>query len=207
MGAQISLNEKMLYIKQTHACWGEIQDDKSLRAELKTLGIDGRRMSRFSQLALLGVLPLSAQITPDTPIFLGSPFASPSKFNKMFAQLNEQDLPSPLDFMANLNNVALFLLAQKFQTSAQTAFLAVDSRSILQPLQLAKLALHQHQQALVGWVFEHSESKQNEGSVWWLVSNNPSENSTKITLTELKQNVMDFDLTFPQTLEKFVAIV
>lgn len=195
------------YVKQKRAFWGEIQDDKSLRAELKTLGIDGRRMSRVSQLALLGALPLREHITPDTPIFLGSPFASPSKFNKMFTQLNEQDLPSPLDFMANLNNASSFLLAQQFKTTAQTAFLAVDSRSILQPLQLAQLALHQHKQALVGWAFEHSESGQNEGSVWWLISNKPSENSPKITLSELKQNVANFDCTFPQRLEKLIALM
>lgn len=163
-----------MHIQHTSAFWGDIQDDKSLRAELKMLGIDARRMSRFSQLALLGALPLREQITPNTPIFLGSPFASPSKFNKMFSQLNEQDLPSPLDFMANLNNAALFLLAQQFQTTAQTAFLAVDSQSILQPLQLARLALHQHKQALVGWAFEHSLEGQNEGSLWWVVSNEPN---------------------------------
>lgn len=197
----------MLYITQTNAFWGEIQDDKSLRAELKTLGIDGRRMSRFSQLALLGALPLREYITPDTPIFLGSPFASPSKFNKMFTQLNEQDLPSPLDFMANLNNASSFLLAQQFKITAQTAFLAVDSRSILQPLQLAQLALHQHKQALVGWAFEHSESGQNEGSLWWLVSNEPSENGIKITIADLASNIADFDRTFPQRLEKLITFV
>lgn len=196
-----------MYLQKKHAFWGEIQDDKSLRAELKTLGIDGRRMSRFSQLALLGALPLREHITPDTPIFLGSPFASPSKFNKMFTQLNEQDLPSPLDFMANLNNASSFLLAQQFKTTAQTTFLAVDSRSILQPLQLAQLALHQHKQALVGWAFEHSESGQNEGSLWWLVSNEPSENSIKITIADLASNIADFDRTFPQRLEKLITFV
>ena len=190
---------------QKNAFWGDIQDDKSLRAELKTFGIDARRMSRFSQLALLGALPLREQITPDTPIFLGSPFASPSKFNKMFTQLNEQDLPSPLDFMANLNNAALFLLAQQFQTTSQTAFLAVDSRSILQPLQLAELALQRHEQALVGWAFEHSESGQNEGSVWWLVSREP--NSSAFSLETLKFYLEGTDLTFPQRLEKLIALV
>ncbi|MDW0616700.1 beta-ketoacyl synthase chain length factor [Mannheimia haemolytica] len=194
----------MLYVKQKHAFWGDIQDDKSLRSALKTLGIDARRMSRFSQLALLGALPLREQITPDTPIFLGSPFASPSKFNNMFTQLTEQDLPSPLDFMANLNNAATFLLAQQFQTTAPSIFVAVDSHSFWQPLQLARLALKQHSQALVGWAFEHSAERQSEGSVWWLVSHN---GDIPLSITELNQKIGNIDRTFPQILENLVKIV
>lgn len=194
-----------MYFQKTNAFWGDTQDDKSLRAELKTLGIDARRMSRFSQLALLGALPLRTQITPDTPIFLGSPFASPSKFNKMFTQLNEQDLPSPLDFMANLNNAALFLLAQQFQTTVQTAFLAVDSRSILQPLQLAELALHQHQQALVGWAFEHFEEGQREGSVWWLVSRESA--GAVCSFDTIQPQIAALNGAFAQVLEKLTEIV
>ncbi|MFA9498869.1 hypothetical protein ACERCG_00125 [Mannheimia sp. E30BD] len=194
----------MLYVKQKHAFWGDIQDDKSLRTALKTLGINARRMSRFSQLALLGALPLREQITPDTPIFLGSPFASPSKFNNMFTQLTEQDLPSPLDFMANLNNAATFLLAQQFQTSAPSIFVTVDSHSFWQPLQLARLALKQHSQALVGWAFEHSAEEQSEGSVWWLVSHN---GDIPLSITELNQKIGNIDRTFPQILENLVEIV
>lgn len=194
----------MLYVKQKHAFWGDIQDDKSLRSALKMLGIDARRMSRFSQLALLGALPLREQITPDTPIFLGSPFASPSKFNNMFTQLTEQDLPSPLDFMANLNNAATFLLAQQFQTTAPSIFVAVDSHSFWQSLQLARLALKQHSQALVGWAFEHSAEGQSEGSVWWLVSHN---GDIPLSITELNQKIGDIDRTFPQVLENLIEIV
>lgn len=194
-----------MYIQQKNVFWGEIQEDKSLRTELKMLGIDGRRMSRFSQLALLGALPLREQITPDTPIFFGSPFASPSKFNKMFTQLNEQDLPSPLDFMANLNNAALFLLAQQFQTTAQTAFLAVDNRSFGQPLQLAELALKQHSQVLVGWAFEHIAENQAEGSLWWLLSREPS--GLEFSFESIKKRLGESGGSFPQILEKLIAFV
>lgn len=194
----------MLYVKQKHAFWGDIQDDKSLRSTLKTLGIDARRMSRFSQLALLGALPLREQMTPDTPIFLGSPFASPSKFNNMFTQLTEQDLPSPLDFMANLNNAATFLLAQQFQTTAPSIFIAVDSHSFWQPLQLARLALKQHSQALVGWAFEHSAEGQSEGSVWWLVSNT---GTLLLPIAERNRKINHSDQTFPQILEKLITFV
>lgn len=195
----------MFYIQQKHAFWGEIQDDKSLRTTLKTLGIDARRMSRFSQLALLGALPLRDKITPDTPIFLGSPFASPSKFNKMFSQLTEQDLPSPLDFMANLNNSATFLLAQQFQTTAQSLFLAVDEQSFWQPLQLALLELNTHKQVLVGWAFEHSAENQREGSLWWLISKKTQ--GEYLTLDSLKQNIINTDRTFLQRLENLICLV
>lgn len=194
-----------MFIQQKNAFWGEMQDDKLLRTELKKWGVDGRRMSRFSQLALLGALPLREQITPDTPIFFASPFASPSKFNKMFTQLNEQDLPSPLDFMANLNNAALFLLAQQFQTTAQTVFLAADSQSFWQPLQLAELALKQHSQVLVGWAFEHSEENQAEGSLWWLISNELK--GSMFSFETVKQQQVASNGSFSQRLENLISFV
>lgn len=194
-----------MYIQKTNAFWGNIQDDKSLRTALKSHGIDGRRMSRFSQLALLGASPLREKITVDTPIFLGSPFASPSKFNKMFEQLNEQDLPSPLDFMANLNNAATFLLAQQFQTAAPSIFLAVDSQTFWQPLKLALLELANAEQVLVGWAVEHSAENQPEGSLWWLISREPS--GTLFSLENMTQNIAENDRTFSQKLEKLVTFV
>ena len=48
------------YIQQIHHFSGNHKDDKSLRQELKTYGVDARRLSRFTQLALLGALPLKA---------------------------------------------------------------------------------------------------------------------------------------------------
>ena len=73
-------------------------DDKTLRQQLKEHGIDARRLRRFTQIALLGALPLKPSLNENTGIYLGSPFNSPSKFDKMFNQLVVQDLPSPLDF-------------------------------------------------------------------------------------------------------------
>ncbi|QIM63849.1 hypothetical protein A1D29_01410 [Pasteurellaceae bacterium Orientalotternb1] len=146
-------------------------DDKSLRQQLKTFSVDARRLSRFSQLALLGALPLKSQITPNTPIYLGSSFASPSKFNKMFSQLIEQDLPSPLDFMANLNNAATFQLAQALQTQGTTLFVAIDEQTLSQPLQLALLDLADNtaEAALVGWAFESPDESSPSGSLWVLL--------------------------------------
>ena len=50
----------------------------------------------------------------------------------MFHQLMEQNLPSPLDFMANINNAATFQLTQTLQTSANSVFLAINHQTIWQ---------------------------------------------------------------------------
>ena len=124
------------YIQQIHHFSGNHKDDKSLRQELKTYGVDARRLSRFTQLALLGALPLKAYLAEKSGIYLGSPFNSPSKFDKMFHQLTAQNLPSPLDFMANINNAASFQLAQTLQINVafggqSTYYLATATTSII----------------------------------------------------------------------------
>lgn len=152
-------------------------DDKTYRTELKQQGVDARRLSRFTQLALLGALPLKNHIQRDTALYLGSSFSSPSKFHKMFQQLTEHDLPSPLDFMANLNNAATFQLAKTLGISGSSLFLAINRQHYWQPLQLAltDLALEPTQTALVGWAFEYYPSTQpcenpQEGSCWLALS-------------------------------------
>ena len=166
-----------VYIAQRSQFLCQDVDDKTLRQRLKTQGIDVRRMSRFTQLALLGALPLKEHIYPNTPIYLTSSFSSPAKFNKIFQQLNIENIPSPLDFMANLNNVATFQLAQTLNTTATTLFLAVNQHNYLQPLKLAMLDLQFEccQNALVGWAYESPNDEQ-EGSIWWLLSQNPLNN-------------------------------
>ena len=96
-----------IYLQATHCFMAEGADDKTLRAHLQMLGIDGRRLTRFSQLILLGALPLADKLQGQTAIFCGSPFNSPRKFDKMFENLMQHNLPSPLDFMANLNNAEI----------------------------------------------------------------------------------------------------
>ena len=159
------------FIRQIHHFSGNHKDDKSLRQELKTYGVDARRLSRFTQLALLGALPLKAYLAEKSGIYLGSPFNSPSKFDKMFRQLTTQNLPSPLDFMANINNAATFQLAQTLQIRGNSLFLAVNQHSLWQPLRLALLDLEQQEisSALVGWVLENDNGQQ-EGACFWIVS-------------------------------------
>ena len=159
------------FIRQIHQFISNDMDDKTLRQQVKAHGVDARRLSRFTQLALLGALPLKPYLTEKSGIYLGSPFNSPSKFDKMFRQLTAQNLPSPLDFMANINNAATFQLAQTLQIRGNSLFLAVNQHSLWQPLQLALLDLEQQEipSALVGWVLENNNGQQ-EGACFWIVS-------------------------------------
>lgn len=143
-------------------------DDKGLRDRLKAQGVDARRLSRFTQLALLGALPLKDHLSKESNIYLGANFNSPSKFSKMFKNLQEHHLPSPLDFMANINNAATFHLAQVLGIGGQSLFLALDKNEQASLFQLAELDLAPGQTALVGWVFERYQETQQDES-WWRV--------------------------------------
>lgn len=192
------------YIKQTNQFIANDVDDKTLRLRLKEQGLDARRLSRFTQLALLGAIPLKPYIDENTGIYLGSLFNSPSKFNKMFHQLMEQNLPSPLDFMANINNAATFQLTQTLQTSANSIFLAVNHQTIWQPLKLALLDLENDEisSALIGWTLEKSEhSEQTEGAVFWLISKNKEDAEIEFNLLSL-ENSMSNNLDFLSQIKK-----
>lgn len=171
-----------LYVQGFHQFISAPQSDSALRSMLKEQGVEARRLSRFTQLALLGALPLKANISTETAIYLGSPFSSPSKFNKIFHNLQTADLPSPLDFMANLNNAATFQLSQTFSTVGSTIFLTLDTPNYWQPLELATLELISQNApiALVGWAFEHSSPNQLEGSTWLLLSTDPKQAVAKL---------------------------
>ena len=192
------------YIKQTNQFIANGVDDKTLRLRLKEQGLDARRLSRFTQLALLGAIPLKPYIDENTGIYLGSLFNSPSKFNKMFHQLMEQNLPSPLDFMANINNAATFQLTQTLQTSANSIFLAVNHQTIWQPLKLALLDLENGEisSALIGWTLEKSEhSEQTEGAVFWLISKNKEDAEIEFNLLSLESS-MSKNLDFLSQIKK-----
>ena len=182
------------YIKKTNQFIANGVDDKTLRLRLKEQGLDARRLSRFTQLALLGAIPLKSYIDENTGIYLGSLFNSPSKFNKMFHQLMEQNLPSPLDFMANINNAATFQLTQTLQTSTNSIFLAVNHQTIWQPLKLALLDLENDKisSALIGWTLEKSEhSEKTEGAVFWLISKDGENLERKLDLLSLEHSMSE----------------
>ncbi|MCW9717244.1 hypothetical protein [Avibacterium sp. 21-599] len=177
------------YLKQQSQFITQGQSEAELRQQLKAFGVDARRLSKFTQLCLLGALPLKPYITPNTAIYLASPFNSPSKFNKLFHQLMEQDLPSPLDFMANLNNATVFQLSQHFQTTGNSLFLITSQEDVDHPLQLAQLALRSDSvdQVLVGWAIE-SPTMEWEGSCWWLLSNIAGENALSSSAVQNSPN-------------------
>lgn len=187
--ASEQIAQKTIYIQQGSHFLTQSQNETELRQQLKEWGVEARRLSRFSQLCLLGALPLKSYITPNTAIYLASPFNSPSKFNKLFYQLMEQNLPSPLDFMANLSNATVFQLAQLFKTTGNSLFLTANPHQVTHPLQLAKLDLQggMTTQALVGWGYEAPTSSQWEGSCWWLLSTECNEHSESAV-----QNLTDF---------------
>ena len=192
------------YIKKTNQFIANGVDDKTLRLRLKEQGLDARRLSRFTQLALLGAIPLKPYINENTGIYLGSLFNSPSKFDKMFHQLMEQNLPSPLDFMANINNSATFQLTQTLQTSANSVFLAINHQTIWQPLKLALLDLENDEisSALIGWTLEKSEySEQTEGAVFWLISKNKEDAEIEFNLLSLESS-MSKNLDFLSQIKK-----
>ena len=192
------------YIKQTNQFIANGVDDKTLRQQLKEQGLDARRLSRFTQLAVLGAIPLKPYIDENTGIYLGSLFNSPSKFDKMFHQLMEQNLPSPLDFMANINNAATFQLTQILQTSANSIFLAINHQTIWQPLKLALLDLENDEisSALIGWTLEKSKhSEQTEGAVFWLISKNKEDAEIGFDLLSL-ENSMSNNLDFLSQIKK-----
>ena len=192
------------YIKQTNQFIANGEDDKTLRQRLKEQGLDARRLSRFTQFALLGAIPLTPYIDGKTGVYLGSLFNSPSKFDKMFHQLMEQNLPSPLDFMANINNASTFQLTQILQTSANSIFLAINHQTIWQPLKLALLDLENDEisSALIGWTLEKSKhSEQTEGAVFWLISKNKENAERRLDLLSL-ENSMSENLGFLSQINK-----
>ena len=192
------------YIKQTNQFIANGVDDKTLRQQLKEQALDARRLSRFTQLALLGAIPLKPYIDEKTGVYLGSLFNSPSKFDKMFHQLMKQNLPSPLDFMANINNAATFQLTQTLQTSANSVFLAINHQTNWQPLKLALLDLENNEisSALIGWTLEKSEhSEQDEGAVFWLISKNKEDAERGLALLSL-ENSMSENLDFLSQIKK-----
>lgn len=138
-------------------------------------GLDARRLSRFTQLALLGALPLRPLLPPDTAVFLASPFSSPGKIVRLRHKLDQEHQPSPLDFTANLHNAATFHLAQSLGLHGNSLFAAADTPDLLQILHTALLHLRAHPDghALAGWAYERQQDGEAEGSIWWLLSARP----------------------------------
>lgn len=158
------------------------QDD--LRPQLKAHGIDSRRSSRFSQLALLGSLGL--HIPAHSHILLAAAFHSPGTFLRNFTALIRHQQPSPIDFMANLHNSALFHITQHHRIHGSSLFLAIDGDTLWQPLWLGLNRLMQDPDSpvVIGWAHETPPGRsETEGSIWWqLGSRREHPHSIRLTL-------------------------
>ena len=147
--------------------------DKILKQTLKQQsGIDTRRLSRLSLIAALGAEQLKGQseIRPDCAVFLGTPFSSPSVFEKMADNVLNHHAAMPFDFIANLHNAPVFHAAQALGTHGETLVVAVDNNidTCFHPLLLAMQSLQNGGQAAVGWAYEHQVARADthEGSIW-----------------------------------------
>ena len=146
---------------------------KILKQTLKQQsGIDPRRLSRLSLIAALGAGQLKEQceIRSDCAVFLGTPFSSPSVFEKMADNVLNHHAAMPFDFIANLHNSPVFHAAQALGTHGATLVVAVDNNidTCFHPLLLAMQSLQKGGQAVVGWAYEHqaAHADTQEGSIW-----------------------------------------
>ena len=153
-----------------------ITGSKILKQTLKQQsGIDTRRLSRLSLIAALGAGQLNEQseIRSDCAVFLGTPFSSPSVFEKMADNVLNHHAAMPFDFIANLHNSPVFHAAQALGTHGATLVVAADNNmdTCFHPLLLAMQSLQNGGQAAVGWAYEHqaAHTDTHEGSIWILL--------------------------------------
>ena len=59
-----------LYLHAVHRLTAQHFDEKDLRQQLKELGVDARRLSKFTQLALLAALPLKHRLQQISTLLL-----------------------------------------------------------------------------------------------------------------------------------------
>ena len=149
---------------------------KILKQTLKQQSsIDTRRLSRLSLIAALGAGQLKEQskIRSDCAVFLGTPFSSPSVFEKMADNVLNHHAAMPFDFIANLHNAPVFHAAQALGTHGATLVVAADNNidTCFHPLSLAMQSLQNGGQAAVGWAYEHqaAHADTHEGSIWILL--------------------------------------
>ena len=149
---------------------------KILKQTLKQQSsIDTRRLSRLSLIAALGAGQLKEQseIRSDCAVFLGTPFSSPSVFEKMADNVLNHHAAMPFDFIANLHNSPVFHAAQALGTHGATLVVTADNNvdTCFQPFLLAIQSLQNVGQAAVGWAYEHQAARADtqEGSIWILL--------------------------------------
>lgn len=150
-------------------------------------GTDARRLSRLSLIAALGagLLRGQSEIRSDCAVFLGTPFSSPSVFEKMADNVLNHHAAMPFDFIANLHNAPVFHAAQTLGTHGATLAVATERHleTRFHPLLLAAQSLPNGGQAAVGWAYEHqaTHADTRAGSIWILLEHG-AEHGIPITL-------------------------
>ena len=150
-------------------------------------GTDARRLSRLSLIAALGagLLRGQSEIRSDCAVFLGTPFSSPSVFEKMADNVLNHHAAMPFDFIANLHNAPVFHAAQTLGTHGATLAVATERHleTRFHPLLLAAQSLPNGGQTAVGWAYEHqaTHADTREGSIWILLEHG-AEHGIPITL-------------------------
>lgn len=143
---------------------------------LKQSGIDTRRLSRQSLIALSALMCLPETRLPEqTALLLGVSFSSVSLMRKM-RQNVAQNVAMPLDLLASLHNAPAFQAAKALQLRVAGQVCAVwhAADEWQTPVRAAQrlFALGLAERALIGWVYEsHDEHDEyDEGAIWLDVS-------------------------------------
>lgn len=162
-------------------------DNRTLKDQLKQkFSLTSRRTSRVTLLALLGGMPLKADLT--SGVYVTSSFSSPSNMSELELQVFQHRTPKPFHFINSINNAVPFYIAQAQQLSGPTIFTASDRANWGQILlfAIADLQLGIIKQALIGWCHEASlpMADQREGSHWLLLSTHPENAIAKLTITD-----------------------
>ena len=175
----------MLRLSIQAACCGEVDaalGDAVLKRYLqRQYGINARRLSRLSMLALAGGLGAAAQagLPAHGNIYMGGAFSSPSVFQSMMSNVLEEQVAMPFDFLANIHNAPVFHLATALGCHGAGVFLPLPAtgNAWAQPLLLAANDIAQGiiDSALVGWCYEAPPTAASSlsGSHWLLLRRAP----------------------------------
>ena len=175
----------MLRLSIQAACCGEVDaalGDAVLKRYLqRQYGINARRLSRLSMLALAGGLGAAAQagLPAHGNIYMGGAFSSPSVFQSMMSNVLEEQVAMPFDFLANIHNAPVFHLATALGCHGAGVFLPLPAtgNAWAQPLLLEANDIAQGiiDSALVGWCYEAPPTAASSlsGSHWLLLQRAP----------------------------------
>lgn len=165
-----------------------VSDAQLRRAVQQQHGVDGRRLSRLSLLALAGALDTAGRTAAPDAVYMGAVFASAALMRRMFDHVLSEGVAKPFDFLANLHNAPVFHVAAALGCHGQTLVLPVTGQaaswSIPLRLALNDMAIGAIDSALVGWCYEHQPhcGETRDGSHWLRLQRTPSADAPQLWL-------------------------